>query len=80
MLTFAIRLYLQISLGMQADVAHAVAHHTCEVTLYAIVAPEIVNDDDTTELGESLAEMWCRHDALIPVLAEGDYPASEETD
>jgi hypothetical protein len=79
MLTFAIRLYLQISLGFQADIAHAVAHHTCEITLYAIVAPEVV-DDGTTELGESLAEMWCRHDPIVPVLAEGDYPAYEETD
>jgi hypothetical protein len=49
-----------------------IAHHACEIAVYGIVAPELAdNDDETTPLGEALAEVLCRHDPAPTITVPG---------
>lgn len=61
MLTVALRILLTLTApaGATPDALHEGAHQTCELSVYAAVAPDIA-DDATTPAGEVLAAILCR--------------------
>jgi hypothetical protein len=76
-ITTFLRLYLALTSTLTLDARTLEehderAHHACEVTVYAIVAPELADDpDETTPLGEALAEVLCRHDPAPTIVVPG---------
>lgn len=89
MITFLIRLYLALASTHTLD-AHTLeahdehAHNVCEVALYGMVAPQLPDDsDETTPLGEALAEVLCRNDPAPTVVVDGCvcvYDESQDCD
>lgn len=63
MLTVALRILLTLTDHHSTDVTHELAHCACEAAVYAAVAPGAA-DDATTPLGEALASLLCRGEAL----------------
>ena len=62
MLTTLLRLWFSLTYpAATGDEHHEAAHHTCEILVYAVVAPDI-GDDECTTLGEVTATMLCRGD------------------
>lgn len=77
MITTLIRLLLALHSTQPIDsrllLAHdQIAHHACEVALYAVVAPGLPDSDDaTTPFGEALAGVLCRNDPAPTIAVEG---------
>ncbi len=65
MLVPALRITLALLLHTANDArTHEIAHRACEITVYALVAPD-ATDDATTPLGEAIAEIACRNDGGV---------------
>lgn len=66
MITTLLRLYLTLTSHLRdaptLEYQDDLAHRMCETALYAAIAPGLA-DEETTPLGEFLAEGLCRNDA-----------------
>lgn len=58
MIAYILRLWFTLA-GATPDAALELAQRACEITLYAVIAPD-VHDDSTTPVGEAGCNAICR--------------------